>query len=105
MPTIEQNGTLTADGTEQTLASVLANRNLVLTVSGANMASDDRVVIRSKRKVLAASSLEQWQARSLSNAQGSLIVMDPMPSPHEAAFTLEQTAGSHKDFEYTVESL
>jgi hypothetical protein len=106
MPSVEQSGTVTADGTEQTLATVTANRNLMLIVDCSNMQSGDRVVVKSKRKVLSTSAAaEEFQRREIVGAQGAAIVMDPMPSPHQGVFTLEQTGGTNRSFEYSVEAL
>lgn len=105
MPSIEQSGTITADGTEQTLATVASNRSLLLVVDPTDMFSGDRIVVRAKRKVLSSSSLMEFQSREISGAQSGLVVMDPITSPHEAVFTLEQTGGTFRDFEYSVESL
>ena len=105
MPSVENSGTITADGTEQTLGTVTANRNLVLVVDPTDMVTGARVVLRAKRKGLSASALVEFQRREISGAQSGLVSMDPLSSPHEATFTLEQTGGTYADFEYSVEAL
>jgi len=105
MPSVEQAGNITADGTEQTLATVASNRSLLLIVDPTNMETGDRIVIRAKRKVLTSSSLKEYQRREISGAQSGLVVMDPITSPYSAVFTLEQTGGTFVDYEYSVESL
>ena len=105
MPSVEQSGSITADGTEQTLATVTSNRSLLLIVDPTQMGTGDRIVVRAKRKGLTSRALKEYQRREISGAQSGLVVMAPITSPYEAVFTLEQTGGTYADYEYSVESL
>ncbi len=106
MPSVESSGTVVPDGTEQALATVTSNRSLMLVANLTGMVSGDRVVLRSKRKVLTADgSTTLVQEREFNDVQDGLSFLDPLPSPHEADFTLERTAGVIASVTWSVESL
>ena len=106
MPSVEFSGTLTPDDTEQTLATVSTSRSLMLVVNLTGMVIGDRVVLRSKRKVLSADpSAYLFQEREFNDVQSGLAVLDPFVSPYQAVFTLERTAGVIASVPWSVESL
>lgn len=106
MPTVEFNGSATVDGTEQTLATITSSRTLMLIADLTGMAVGDRVVLRSKRKVLSGdASATLVQEREFVDVQSVLSFLDPVPSPHECVFTLERTAGALASANWSAESL
>lgn len=106
MPTVENTGTVAADGTEQTLATINTNRNLLLVVDLSNMQAGDTVILKAKRKVTTAGSVRGYIRRTYSGVQtDAASISIPLPSPHQAVFTLQQTAGVNRNYDYSVESL
>lgn len=107
MPTVEASGTQTATvPTEHTLATITTSDVLILVVDTSNMVNGDAVELRVKRKVLSSGSEAlAWFAR-YKHVQGDPVkVSIPIPSPHEAVFTLNQTDGSSRNFPWSVESI
>jgi hypothetical protein len=107
MPTVENTGTIVANGTEQTLATISLNRNLVAVVNLSNMAAGDTVIIKAKRKVLAGDANALGYIRQqFDGAQTDPVAISiPLPSPHQAVFTLQQTAGVNRSYPYSIESI
>jgi hypothetical protein len=108
---VEDSGTKTADGSEQTLTTqTTAGKKLLLMVSLANLAAGatpDIVVLKVKEKVLTGNTAAIiYQATYV----GGLVV-DPNPiSPpidveFGAIFTLQQVQGSNHNFDWSVRSL
>lgn len=105
-PVVESTGAQTATGAEDTLATINSPRNLVLLVDCTNMAAGDTVILRVKRKVRSAGSVRTIFEEALSGAQSPPgWISAPIPSPHQAVFTLQQTAGTYRAFDWSVESL
>jgi hypothetical protein len=109
MPTVEASGTQTAVvGTEHTLSAFTSNRNLQLWVDLSNMVAGDSVHVRLKRKVLSSGSIRTFDSFQLSGApatDGQLAASVPFSAPHGATVTLEQEAGTSRDFAWSLESL
>lgn len=107
MPTINSSGTKTSDGTEQTLATIIANNTFELTLNLTNMVNGDVLVVRIKTKVLTGSTVaEIWKA-IFTNNQGTLVVVKgiPVTSPFEYVATIELDVGSNKAFEWSIAEL
>lgn len=107
MPTVEASGTQTATiSTEHTLATISTSKTLVLVVDTTNLVNGDAVELRVSRKVLTGGSEAlAWFGR-YKHAQGDPVkVSIPIPSPFEAKFTLKQTDGTGRNFDWSVESL
>lgn len=104
---VETSGTQTAVvGTEHTLAAPTTAKTRQLVVDLTNLANGDTVELRVKRKVLTAGSVVPWQTAVFSHAQSDPGVLSvPCPSPFGATFTLKQTAGTGRSFDWSVETL
>ncbi len=110
MPTVEASGQQLADGTEQTLATIAANRSLLLRVDVSVLADGETVVLRVKERVLVGGADRTIFADIFDNGNGTrsqMPVSIPISSPHQAVFTLQQdtTFGAFKTFDWSVESL
>lgn len=104
---VESSGTQTAViGTEHTLASPTTAKTRQLVVDLTNLANGDTVELRVQRKVLSTGTVRTWQTAVFSHAQASPVVLSvPCPSPHGATFTLRQTAGTARSYDWSVETL
>lgn len=106
-PVVEASGTLTAtgSGTEDTISTVNLPRTLWVVVDATNMVVGDTITLRVKRKVLSGGALVKFfeEQFAFPLEQPGLISV-PMPSPHQAVFTLAQETGTGKAFPWSVES-
>ncbi len=105
-------GTITADGTEQTL--LLINEplgcfnGLAVYVNLDNMAGGDTTVFRVYYRIADAGDLEQQDYQSYTGADGglangnTLIKIDLGPNRHGIWVTMDQTAGVNRDYPYEV---
>lgn len=98
------SGTHTPSGldTEETLTTQTTADVFVLKVNVTNMASGDTVILRAKAKVVSAGSAALEQQETLSGAQTEKVVAMEVASPHSVAFTLEQTDGTARAFEWSI---
>lgn len=105
--TVTNYGTLTASGSQQTLGAARTDgATYVLQVDLVNMAAGDVVEIRAICKVLTGSTERTLYRAVYSNAQADTVVQSPpVPAPYSVKFTLVQTAGTNRDFDYAVMSL
>lgn len=104
---VESSGTQTAViGTEHSLASPTTAKTRQLVVDLSNLANGDTVELRIKRKALSTGAIRTWQLASFAHAQAAPVVLSvPIPSPHGAEFTLKQTTGTARNFDWSVETL
>lgn len=117
--TVKDSGTLTADGTEQTLGSAFTDSGVyVVTVNLEEMAAADVVALRAYVKVLTGDTEKRLlYSAAYANAQGDaadagagalgevVACSVPIESPYEVEFTLEQIAGTNRDFKWRVDTL
>lgn len=105
--TVESSGTQSATvGTEHTLATLTTPKSFMLVVDLGNMVASDEVELRAKRKVLTGSSVKQLDYAVFQNAQADPIaILGPYPSAFSIEFSLKQTAGTSRNFEWSVESV
>ncbi len=105
--TENSSGTQTATiSTEHTLATITADGVYVLAVDLNNLVNGDRVVLRAKAKVTSGGTTRQFFAAVYEHAQADKVVQSiPVPSVHEVVFTLQQTAGTGRAFDWSVLSL
>ena len=101
-------GSLTADGTEQTL--VIVNEPLgcwwpnVLFIDLDNMILGDTIIIRVYYRLSDAGTLKLWDSQTFTGLDGSLVnlakILDItfMPNRHGFQVTLAQTAGTNRSF-------
>lgn len=104
MPTVNTQGTLTADGTEQTVWSVTTNKYFSGQVDLQNMQTGDTVVMRRYVKVRSASTQTLEWAETYTNAQTgqNVINFPPWPADVLYAVTLQQTAGTNRAYDYKL---
>ena len=94
-------GTLTADGTEQTLLESSSMGTFEGWIDLSNMASGDVAVIKVYAKLKSGGSYRQYDSASYSGAQTN-------PATHTARLstkygikiTLQQTAGTNRTYDY-----
>jgi hypothetical protein len=108
----ETGGTLTADGSEQTLyinnAPLGCFRPHTLFVDLDNMAQGDTVEIRVYYRLNAGGGLQLWDYSQYIGADGGLpssiklISADLLPNRFGVQITLEQTAGTNRDYDWEV---
>lgn len=103
-----QNGTQTATiNTEHTLGtSVTAAGTYVLEVDTTNMANGDVLELRAKTKVLTGGTEKQYLLATYANVQTDVVKMSiPVPSAYSISFTLKQTAGTGRAFDWNILAL
>lgn len=109
MLTDQAHGTQTAViSTEHTLATVTAGKTLVLLVDTSNMAAGDTVELRAKTKVLTGGTVRVAYFVSYVDAQPADDVVKisvPIPALFSGVFTLKQTAGTGRNFDWSVLSI
>ena len=105
-------GTLTADGTEQTL--YIDNEPLgcwnpiVMFVDLDNMILGDTIVLRAYYRLLDGGTLKLWDSQTFTGIDGSLAnsakIMNISfePNRHGLQVTLEQTGGTNRDYDWEL---
>jgi hypothetical protein len=108
----ETGGTLTADGTEQTL--YINNNPLgcfhprTLFVDLDNMQAGSTTVIRVYYRLNAGGGLQLWDYHTYTGADGGLasnrklISADLLPTRFGVQVTLEQTAGTYRNYDWEM---
>lgn len=101
------NGTQTAVvTTEHTLATEATAGVYVLMVDLSNLVNGDVVELRLKTRVLTGdTSLQLWTAVYANVQADVLCVSLPVASPFEIIATLKQTAGTARNFKWSLNSL
>lgn len=107
MPTSSASGTQTATiSTEHTLANVTTAGTFVLQVNTSNMVNGDTVELRAKVKTLTGGAEALYMIAVYTHAQFDPVKMSiPVPSLYSLTFTLKQTAGTGRAFEWNVVGL
>lgn len=105
--TVTNTGTLTADGTEQTLGAERTDgKTYVLQLDLANMAAGDLVEIRAKVKVVNGGTTRTAFKAVYANAQAyPALQTPPIPAPYSVTFTLKQVNASYRAFDYALISM
>lgn len=106
--TVEASGTQSATiNTEHTLGAALTTaKSFLLVVNLTNMAGGDELELRAKRKVLSAGALAQIDMAVFQHAQADAVaILGPYPSAHSMEFSLKQTAGTGRNYEWSEESV
>lgn len=92
--------------TEHTLATITDISTYVLVVDCNAMAAGDTVKLRAKVKTLSGSTERLAYEETLSDVQASPVFLSvPIPTVHSVKFTLEQTAGTGRSFDWSVVAL
>jgi hypothetical protein len=97
----EGNGTLTADGTEQTVREYTGTGKLHAYIDLSNMADGDAVTIRQFIKIKAGGTYRKYAEESYSGVQTlPLLHIISKPNKHGVKITLQQTAGTNRDYDW-----
>ncbi len=108
MPTSIASGTVTANGTEQTLATDTTNHTYVLAVDTANLINGETVEWRIYTKCLTGGTERLAYLATYVNAQGEPMKYSvPVPADISCKVTLKQTVyvTAYKDFPWKLLSL
>jgi outer membrane protein W len=108
MPTSNQSGSQAAVvGTEQQLgAAITAGGTYVLVVDTSNMVNGDVIELRAKTKAKAGSTSRLAYMVTYAHVQAELNKYSvPIPVDVEILFTLKQTAGVGRSFDWNILSL
>lgn len=94
--------TLTADGTEQTVVEMTTLGELEGWIDLANMAGGDTVVIKSYARIKSGGTYRLHASATYTGVQSSpALHVAKLPARHGLKITLQQTAGTNRDFDYT----
>jgi len=101
---VAATGTQTAViSTEHTLSSRTDSKIYQLSLDTNNMVDGDIVEIKVKIKVLSGSTLATVYSGVYAHTQGQSVKYSiPVPSTHQVDFTLKQTAGTGRNFDFEV---
>ncbi len=107
MPTLNSEGTLTADGSEQDLGTVSVNGYYNFSVNLSNMAAADVVKIRFYKKVKTTGTLARFHVETYNDAQTTepespVVDSGPFWIANEFKVTLQQTAGTNRNFDWEI---
>ena len=104
MPSSVASGTQTAVvSTEHTLATDTTGQTYVLVIDCANLAMGDTVEIRLYTKCLSGGTERLAYLRSYAHVQGEPIKYSvPVPADQHVKATLKQTAGSARQFPWSL---
>lgn len=106
--TVVASGTLASVvASEEQIARVQANGSYVLLIDLANMTGTDQLTLRAKQAVLSGGTRNTAYdyTPAAAGAQSDpdvLMISLPISSPYDAEWTLEQTAGSARNYPYDV---
>jgi len=94
-------GTLTADGTEQTVVEVITLGTLEGYIDLANMQAGDSVTIREYVKLKSGGTYRLYDSATYTDAQSKpALHIVKLPTRYGIKVTLEQTAGVYRDYNY-----
>lgn len=97
---------LTVISTEHTLATITDDGTYVLYVDLQPMALADEVELRVKVKVKSDGTTRDFLLETFTNVQGPEVTASiPVASINECVFTLKQTAGSVRTFNWEIVAL
>jgi hypothetical protein len=90
--------------TEHTLGAALTDPEVyVLAVNLSNMQAGDTTILRVKPKVRSGGAAALAFEQSFSGEQSEAVAYsEPVPSAHSCTFTLEQTDGTGRSYEWSV---
>ncbi len=113
MPAVESSGTQTATvSTEHTLLAATTSKTRVLTVNLKNMVAGDTVELRIYNKTLTGDTITTGSTTTLeylatyNGAMSEPVVQSvPVVGGYATTFTLKQTAGTSRNFDWNVLTL
>ena len=97
----ESQDTLTADGSEQDVVEITSLGQLEGFIDLANMQSGDGITIKEYIKLKSGGTYRLYDSASYSGAQSlPALHVVKLPAKYGAKVTLEQTAGTNRDYDY-----
>ena len=106
MPTLEDSGTKTADGTEQTLTTLDTNGVFILEVDTGAMTNGNTLELKIYTKVLTGGTSRLAYVATYSNVQATPNKYSvPVHSGIEFIATLKQLAATYRDYPWAVYSI
>ena len=100
------SGTKTADGSEQNLDTDTTSKTYVLVVDTGAMVLGDELELRLKTKVLSGGTSRVAYYAAFAHVQAEPQKYSvPVPANQEIVATLEQTAGTNRDYPWALLSL
>lgn len=103
---VQYSGTLTTDGTEQTLNTSVFVGVHVVQVDLSAMQAGDTVVLRAKTKVLTAGATTIFIEQTFTGVQTEPIVQtEPVTSPFSFTATLQRTGGSDRAYPWSINTV
>ena len=107
MATSEASGAQTAViTTEHTLATISTDGTFVLYVDTVNMVLGDELELRAKTKVKSDGTTREFLVATYAHVQGQPVKASiPVASINECVFTLKQTVGTGRVFNWEVVKL
>jgi len=106
VPTVNSQGDLTADGTEQTVWDVTTNKWFSGYIDLENMQSGDTTTVKRYIQVrgtgVATLVLEWSETYTDAQTAKKIIYVPPMPSDVEYKVTLQQTAGTNRVYPFKL---
>lgn len=105
--TVETSGTQAATiGTEHSLAVVTPAKSVMLVADLSAMLNGDEVELRAKTKVLVAGSRKLLDFAVFQHAQPeAVMVFGPYPAGVDMEFSLKQTTGTGRSFDWAIWSV
>jgi hypothetical protein len=104
-----ESGTVTADGTEQTLNTTtpgVTDGVYQLWIGTVNMLKGDKIKIRIKEKIVSAGSSRLVFVASVSHAQDEPAWVSPaLILLHGWDMTLQQTAGTNRQYNWSIRTI
>ena len=104
MPTVTASGTVTADGTVQTLTDTTANKYFTFKLDTALMDTGDTTVITIYDVVLGAGTYRVYKTETYTGAQAeSIKFMAPLWITQKIKVTLQQTTiGTYRNYPWAL---
>jgi len=94
-------GTLTADGTEQTVAELTVLSSLDGWIDLSNMAGGDTVVIKAYAKIKSGGTYRQYASATYTGVQSSpALHITELSAKYGLKVSLQQTGGINRTYDY-----
>lgn len=96
-----KEGSITANGTEQTVIELSELVTIYGWIDLSSMSSGDTVIIRYYVRIEAGGALRKYAEETFINAQANpMIRFPPVTARYGIKITLQQTSGTFKSFKY-----
>tara|TARA_R100000963_G_C4536918_1_gene35805 strand:- start:110 stop:433 length:324 start_codon:yes stop_codon:yes gene_type:complete len=103
---VQDSGTLTTDGSEQTLGTSTFVGVHVVQIDLSAMQAGDTVVLKAKTKTLTGSAVAIFIEQTFTGVQTEPIIQtEPVTSPFSFTATLQRTGGSDRAYPWSINSV